>query len=37
MTGINIALKIIDKHISDLTSEVAANEENTTGSGKESS
>jgi hypothetical protein len=37
MTGINIALKIIDKHISDLTSEVTVNEENTTGSGKESS
>lgn len=35
--GVNIALDIIDKHISDLTSEVAANEENTTGSGKESS
>ena len=37
MKGINIALDIIDKHISDLTSEVAANEENTTGSGKETS
>ena len=37
MKGLQVAQAIIDKHISDLTSEVAANEENTTGTGKESS
>jgi hypothetical protein len=37
LVGLKVAIGIIDKHIIDLTSEVAANEENTTGSGKESS
>lgn len=37
MKGINIALDIIDKHILDLTSEVAANEKVSEESGEEPS